>query len=183
MENSKTRENIRALVECAVLIALAYVLNMFKLWRMPQGGSVHPASMLPLVFIGLRHGPKWGFFGCTVYGILDFLLDGGFSLHIASIFLDYVLAYGAMGVAGFFKDKKWGIWAAMPVAVAARFVFLFLSGVTVWSVYAPDPAFWSVVKYSAGYNGTFLAVELGLMFALAIALIPTFRWILPEKKA
>lgn len=168
-ERSKAVDVIVAIVECAMMIALASVLNMFKFFRMPQGGSVHAVSMLPLVFIGLRRGPKWGFFGCTVYGILHFLLDGGFALNVASIFLDYIFAYAAIGVAGFFRGKKNGIWFAMPAAVFSRFIFLFIAGVTIWKDYAGETP---VVLYSIIYNGPFLLAELVLMYVVALALKP-----------
>lgn len=172
---SSSHEMILALVETAFLIALAYILNMFKLFRMPNGGSVHPAAMLPLVLIGLRHGPKWGFLGCTVYGILDFMLDGGFAINIWSILLDYVVAYGVLGVAGFYKGKSWGIWAAIPTAIFARFCCLFISGMTIWVDYT-SMTFAEAAVYSAGYNAGYLAAEMGLMFVLAFAL----RVVLPK---
>ncbi len=142
---------------------------MFKLFRMPNGGSVHPAAMLPLVMIGLRRGPKWGFLGCTVYGILDFMIDGGMALNVWSILLDYVVAYGMLGVAGFFRGRSWGIWAAIPVAVFCRFVPTFISGVTIWADYTSSS--WSEVwLFSLSYNGVYLVIEMALMFILAFVL-------------
>lgn len=166
-ENSHTL--LRSLIETALLIAIAFVLGRIKLFTMPNGGSVHPAAMLPLILIGLRRGPKWGFLGCVAYGILDFMLDGGFALNLWSILLDYLLAYGALGVAGFFRGKKYGIWIAMPVAVFARFIFVFLSGVTVWADYTTSS--WADVwLFSLGYQASYLLPELVLMYVLALAM-------------
>ncbi len=164
-----TRELLVCMAETAMLIALAFVLGRIKLFTMPNGGSVTPAAMLPLILIGLRRGPKWGFLGCITYGILDFMLDGGFALNIWSILLDYLLAYGAMGVSGFFKGKKNGVWIGMPVAVLARFVFVFLSGVTVWADYTAS-SFADVWLYSLGYQASYLLPELVLMYVIAFVM-------------
>ena len=127
--------------------------------------------MLPLLLIGLRRGVRWGFLGCLSYGILDFMLDGGFSLNIASIFLDYLLSYAVLGAAGFFQGKKGGIWIAIPVCVLLRFCCLFLSGITIWADYTS--AGWADIWiYSAGYNGAYLLVEMGLMYLFSMLLRP-----------
>lgn len=48
--NSKS---IRCLTEGAIMIAIAQVLSMIKLWEMPWGGSV-VLAMVPLVFFAVR---------------------------------------------------------------------------------------------------------------------------------
>ena len=45
--NTKTR----ALVESAVMVALAFILSLIKVIDLPYGGSVTVASMLPIVII------------------------------------------------------------------------------------------------------------------------------------
>ena len=47
------------LVESALMIALSVVLDFFKLWQMPFGGSV-TCGMVPLVLLSFHRGPKWG---------------------------------------------------------------------------------------------------------------------------
>ena len=56
MKQTKTR----TLVECAILIAIATVLSLFKLLDLPYGGSITLASMLPIVLLSYRHGLVWG---------------------------------------------------------------------------------------------------------------------------
>ena len=46
----------RALVEAALMIALATILGYFRLYRFPQGGSVDFA-MVPILIYCLRWGP------------------------------------------------------------------------------------------------------------------------------
>ena len=47
------------LVESALMIALSVVLDFFKLWQMPFGGTV-TCGMVPLVLLSFHQGPKWG---------------------------------------------------------------------------------------------------------------------------
>ena len=51
---------IRHLCECSVLLALSIVLSFVKVYEMPMGGSITLASMLPVLFIGVKLGYKWG---------------------------------------------------------------------------------------------------------------------------
>ena len=159
---------LRALVETAILVAMAYVLSLIKLFSLPNGGSITAVSMLPLIILGLRRGPKWGFAGCFVFGLVDYVLGTKYGFSLISLLCDYLFAWTAMGTAGFFKGRKHGIWAAIPVACFARFLFVFISGVTVWAEYAPEGV--PVALYSAVYNGSYIGVEMLLMFVVAFVL-------------
>ena len=64
----------RALVECAVLLAIATVLSLVKLVDLPYGGSVTVASMLPVVIISYRHGLGYGLLSGAVFGVIQQLL-------------------------------------------------------------------------------------------------------------
>ena len=44
----KTKTSVK-LVECAILIAMAFVLSFIKIIDMPFGGSVTAASMAPII--------------------------------------------------------------------------------------------------------------------------------------
>ena len=70
---SAKQQRIRALTESAIMIAMATILSLFKLYELPWGGSVTLASMLPLVIIGYRHGLKWGMLSSLVYSLLQML--------------------------------------------------------------------------------------------------------------
>ena len=56
MEKTKTSTTI---VECAILIAMAFALSFIKIIDMPYGGSVTAASMVPIIVAGYRHGLNW----------------------------------------------------------------------------------------------------------------------------
>lgn len=67
MKNTKTR----ALVESAILIALATILSLIKLVDLPYGGSITIASMFPIVILSYRFGLRWGCAAGLVYGIIQ----------------------------------------------------------------------------------------------------------------
>lgn len=72
MEKTKTSTTI---VECAILIAMAFALSFIKIIDMPYGGSVTAASMVPIIVAGYRHGLKWGLLTGFTYSILQLLMD------------------------------------------------------------------------------------------------------------
>ena len=168
MAETKTNENVRVLVEVALLIAMSLVLGEVKLFKMPMGGSVHPAAMLPLVLIGLRHDTKWGLLGCFAYSILHMIIGGFEGLTLWSVLLDYILAYTFIGLTGLFKGKKNALWIAMPFAALVRFIFSFIAGVTIYAEYAPEGS--NVWLYSFTYQASYLLPELILMFIVAFAM-------------
>ena len=55
-DKNQRREMILAIATGGVCIALSFVLSQIKLFEMPQGGSVTPASMLPILFFCLCFG-------------------------------------------------------------------------------------------------------------------------------
>ncbi len=162
------------MTESAILIALSTVLSFLKIWNMPWGGSVTLFSMLPVCYASIRHGVKWGmgtsflyaviqlFLGITVDGLLGWGLTGG--ILVACIFLDYLLAFSVLGLAGIFaKGGFGGIMAGTALTVVIRFVLHLLSGVY---VFASAGKLWDGFEtsntwlYSFVYNGTFMLPEL-----------------------
>ena len=103
----------RALVEAALMIALATILGYFRLYRFPQGGSVDFA-MVPILIYCLRWGPAWSLSCCFVNGVLQFFLGGGIALSWQSMLLDYVVAYTLVFLCGFAAGKKLGwLWGTI----------------------------------------------------------------------
>ena len=170
MKNSKTK----IMTECAILVALSTVLSFVKIWHMPWGGSITLFSMLPVCYVSVRHGLKWGlgssflyaviqlFLGITVDGLLGWGLTGG--ILAACILLDYVVAFTVLGVSGVFAKKGFaGIIAGTSIAVVIRFVCHLLSGVY---VFASAGKLWDGFEttntwlYSFVYNGCYMLPEL-----------------------
>jgi thiamine transporter len=166
----------RILVEVAILVAMAFVLELgFSfLPAMPQGGRIG-VSMLPLIVIAWRHGIGFGIIGGVVYGLLNLMLDGVL-YHWASFFLDYTIAFGVIGFSGIakklFGDKVYVFGLAILLAFVFRFISHTVSGVLLFGEYAP--AGQNVWIYSMGYQLTYLLpafvitllVGLGVYFPL-----------------
>ena len=127
----------RALVEAALMIALATILGYFRLYRFPQGGSVDFA-MVPILIYCLRWGPAWSLSCCFVNDVLQFFLGGGIALSWQSMLLDYVVAYTLVFLCGFAAGKKLGwLWGTL-LAGLGRWVSLTLSGGLLWYMYMPE---------------------------------------------
>ncbi|MBO4926771.1 MAG: energy-coupled thiamine transporter ThiT [Clostridiales bacterium] len=172
---------ILAVATGGVCLALSYVLSLIKIYEMPQGGSVTPASMLPILFFCLCFGVKKGFCVTFAYSLLQ--LINGYFMHPAQVILDYTLAFTILGVAGFFaaSEKKrlqtanpirrlklvpfWRIGSAVFLAFLLRFISHVLSGVIFYAEYAGDQNPW---VYSILYNGSFLLVEAAITTVILI---------------
>ena len=150
-------------------IALAMVTSMLKIWDMPMGGSVTLFSMLFIVLIGHWYGLGVGLTTALAYGILQLLIDP-YIISFPQMMLDYVFAFGALGLSGLFKKSYKGLIPAYIVAVLGRFVFATLSGYIFFPTFMPE-FFDSAIIYSICYNGAYLGAEAVLTLVL-IALPP-----------
>ena len=160
--SGKTRKQwtAKTIAFAALSIALSYVLSCFRLFRMPQGGSVTPGSMLPIMLFAAAYGVGPGVVVGVVYGALQYL-QGGWFLNVWQFLLDYLLAFGALGLAGLAKKlpKTWGLYAAIIIAAVTRALSATLAGYMFW-----DTAFWP----SLVYNGTYLIPDTLICIVLAL---------------
>ncbi len=151
----RKRTPIRALVEGALMVAIAQILSLLKLWEMPWGGSV-VLAMIPLVLYGVRWGLVQGLLAGFVFGVLQFSFDGGFAIGWQSIIGDYLLAFTVLGLAGLFHGKKYGVIWGTLVGCGARFLVHYVVGATVWAAYMPEEFFGLTMTtpwfYSLLYN-------------------------------
>ena len=155
---SEKAVRLRAFAEAAVLIALATALSLFKIYRLPQGGSVTPASMVPIMILAMRRGLKYGLAAGAVFGLIRLYL-GPYVVHPVQLLLDYPLAFGALGLAGIFKGRERPLFAVAGAAVGigGRFLCHWLSGIVFFAEYAPAGQHPAI--YSAVYNGSYLGIE------------------------
>ena len=144
----------KIVAEVVVSVALAYALNMIVMFRLPQGGSVTAVSMVPLLWLALRRGVRVGVIGGIIFGIVD-MFPQPFVVHPVQFLLDYPLAFGALGLAGFFQRHPIG---GVFSGIAGRFACHFVAGVVFFGMYAPEGM--NPIVYSAIYNGSYLIVEL-----------------------
>ena len=160
--------NVRMVVEAGVLIGLAYIMDMIRLFEMPQGGSITLGSMIPILIFALRWGAKPGVMAGAVFGTMQFLLGPKFSFHPVSILFDYTLAWMCLGLAGAFRGSLPKMLFGVSLGIFGRFVCHVISGVTIWASYAPEGT--SPLIYSLGYNGTYLGVEALIALVIFTAL-------------
>ncbi len=148
----------KQLVFSGVAMALAMVTSEIKFARLPAGGSITLFSMLFIVLIGYWYGAKAGLMTGFAYGLLQFVINPVFYTPI-QLLVDYPLAFGALGLSGFFCNKKHGLIIGYAVGVLGRFVFAFLSGAVFFGSYASDQSPLGIVLYSLGYNASYLVPE------------------------
>lgn len=180
--NQKTKQ----LTLSAILIALATVLavlsNLVPI-RLPYGGSVTLASMVPIIFVGLLCGTKWGIISGVVYGVIQ-ILFGFYPAPTQTLFdnilvvlLDYIIAFGVLGLSDvFFKLTGKKIYSAAISAFLVtllRYVCHILSGVIIWSVY--KEAEQTALAYSLIYNGTYMIPEIILSTIVTTLLFPIIK--------
>ena len=156
MSKNKTKQ----LVFSAMAIALATVISVvIKLPSLPNGGSTTLFSMLIVCLVGYWYGPVIGLITAFAYGILQFIV-GPYFVHPAQVLLDYPLAFGALGLSGFFSNKKHGLLIGYIIGVCGRFVFHMISGLIFYT------------EYVGNVHGNLLAVIASTQYNLS--------YILPE---
>lgn len=164
----KTVWNTKMLALGAVCMALSNVLSMIKLFDMPQGGSITPASMLPLMLFAYVYGVGPGMTVGAVYGVMQFMIEPYF-LSVPQMLLDYPIAFAMVGLAGLFsksENRALGLTAGVVLGSLGRFVAAVLSGVVFFAEYAGDQNPW---VYSIGYNGAYMLPECIICVVLALA--------------
>ncbi len=169
----------KQLVYGAAAIALAMVTSMIKIFSLPMGGSVTLLSMLFIVLIGYWYGPAAGCIAGAAYGLLQFVIEPHF-FTIPQMLVDYPLAFGALGISGFFQNSKNGLTIGYFVGVLGRFFFAFLSGWIFFGSYAGDYGMAAPV-YSFAYNGSYLGAE-ALITIVIINLPPVKKALVYMKK-
>jgi len=164
---NKTKFETRIIAETAVFVAFATALSFIKVFSLPQGGSVTAASMVPVLWLALRRGAKIGLFACTVYGLVQLMVEP-FIFHPAQVLLDYPIAFGALGLAGFFKNRP---FLGINIGITGRFLAHFVSGVVFFASFAPEE--WHPITYSAVYNAGYLLPELVISIYLTYMIVET----------
>ena len=155
----------------AIMTALATVLMLLsKIIPAPwlQGGSVTIASMVPIITVGILFGTKWGLYSSLCYSLLQMMFGfyppptQTFIYFILVVLLDYVFAFGVLGLSGMFYSllgkKKFAIPVSSFIVTSLRYLCHILSGLLIWGVYAPEGQ--SVLMYSLIYNGTYMVPEI-----------------------
>ncbi len=170
LARSKRRWSTSMLVTGAACLALAFVLSCVRLYRMPQGGSITPASMLPMFVFSYIFGMIPGLLVGLAYSILQMMQDFYF-INPAQLMVDYILPFTALALCGTVRSAKIPSYWKIPLGVAigslVRVLFHVLSGAVFFAEYAGDMNPWI---YSLGYN--FSSVGIDGLICVVISLLP-----------
>ncbi|MBO4456174.1 MAG: energy-coupled thiamine transporter ThiT [Butyrivibrio sp.] len=177
-KDGKGKLSIKQITVSGLCLALAFVLSHFKFAKLPMGGSVTMFSMFFVTYIGYLYGPRVSISSGIAYGLLQ-LIDDLYFVSFPQIFCDYILAFGALGLAGFFYEQKHGMIKGFLAGVCGRYFFSVLSGVIFFAYYAPEGM--SPLAYSLAYNMTYIVPETFL--TVGVLCIPVVKSTLKRIKA
>ena len=78
-------------------------------------------------------------------------------LYSCQLIVDYILAFGALGLSGLFSNAKFGLLKGYITAVLGRYVFAVISGWIFFGAYAWEG--WDPLPYSLAYNAIYIFAE------------------------
>lgn len=178
------KNNFRRLCEGAIMVAIAQILSYIKLWEMPWGGSI-VLAMVPIILFSVRWGLGSGLLAGFVFGVLQFMFDGGFAIGWQSIIGDYLLAFTVLGLAGLMKGKKLGVFWGTLIGGVARFLVHYVVGATIWAAYMPDTFFGMTMTspwiYSLLYNIAYMGPNIIITLVIfGLLYVPMKKYMLGQ---
>lgn len=163
----------RQMVVISMMSGLAFMLNLIRFVRYPQGGGITLFYMVPIMVLSIVYGRTAGITGGLVLGFL-IILGGSAPIHPIQFLLDYLLGSMAIGLAAIFGTyKKYRIILGCLFAAGLCVFSSFVSGVVFFGQYAP--AGMNVYLYSFLYNFTSAGVE-GILCTIIVGLLPIERF-------
>jgi len=183
----KDHKYLRALTEGAIFTAMAVILSLLPVYKLPQGGSLDLA-MLPIFIYCARWGFGAGMLMSFVFSLLQMFLEGGIAIGWQSIVGDFIIAYSVLGVAGLFHKLRYGFFMGTVAGSIARFLVHYVVGATIWAEYMPETFFDMTMTtpwfYSALYNGAYMLPDMLLCLVIgAILMKPLGKYIRGEDLA
>ena len=176
------KKTTRMLAEGGICVALATVLIWAKIPTGAFGGSVD-LVMVPLIIFAYRWGVWKGLLAGLAFGTLKFFIGGGSAVNWQSMLLDYSVAYAFVGFAGVLRKKNGLLPVSALIGCVARFFVHFVSGITIYAMYAePSADFFGMsvatpnaLLFSLVYNGVYMLPN------TVIAIIVCAFLIMPEQ--
>ena len=160
--------NPRMITQIGIALALATILNIFRIYRFPQGGSVTLGCMVPILLLTFAYGKEIGFLTGFLYGLISLITDP-FILHPIQMLFDYPLPYLAIGLAGCFRSKR---VLGISVAFFVKFLCHFISGVVFFGSFAPEGM--GPILYSLSVNVPIIGAE-AIICIVIFKIIPVDR--------
>lgn len=197
----KNKKNLYWLVESAIMLALAIVLEMVSKSVIPKmafGGQITIVSMLPIVLVGWKYGIGKGLVTGFVYSLAEMLIgiadgtisaaflppeqDGlGVGKAILMLILDYLLAYTVIGLGAMYKKIIKKEWLSLALGAFTVLVFRYLSHITSGYILYGAWAEWFFTQdgfYSWGQ--TILNTFSGNALSLVYSIIYNGFYMIPE---
>lgn len=169
MKFKKIKLDPKIMARIGIALALATILHFIKIVDLPNGaGSINLGSMVPILIIAFMYGPEIGMLTGFLFGVI-YLIISPYILHPIQVLFDYPLPFMAVGLAGFFKNKK---LIGATFAMFIRFIFHFISGVLFFGQFAPEG--WSPLLYSFVVNGSVVGGNLVVILVI-LALVPVTK--------
>ena len=163
----------KSIAYAAICIAMSFALSYLRLVKMPQGGSITIASLLPLMIYSYMFGVKKGVFAGMICGLLQAVQDP-IILHPAQFLLDYPVPYACIGFAGVFAkvkslDKLPQVQIALGGLLAGimRFICHYFSGVFAFGTFGGEQSAW---LYSLTYQSAYVLPDIAIAIAVAAVL-------------
>ncbi len=189
----KKRYDAKHIALAGLTLGLSFALSYVKFSPVTSGGSITLASMVPLLIYAYFYGVVDGLLAGLIFGLLNFI-SGPWILTPMTFVLDYLLAYGSIGLMGLArKFKKEGKSDVLPVlfgtllVYAFRFAahlcsgFIYFAENSIW-VDFPDWALSSGFVYSFIYQCLYLPADC-LISAIVLCVLAKTGVIEKLKKA
>ncbi len=185
---SKTLSKTRILAESAIMIALSIALFAVSdaiPWPYAYGGGFSLFGQVPIIIVSYRHGIKNGLVASTALALFEMMMGfknfsyvNGIAAWLIVAFADYIIAFGCLGLGGMFRKRIKNQNAALVsgglIVCFIRFLCHFISGVTIWSGYAPENMLVGV--YSLIYNGSYMLIETVITVIGLVAVSAAFNF-------
>lgn len=163
----KIKLDSKTMARIGLALALATILDFAKIIDLPNGiGSINLGSVVPIIVIALFYGAEIGMLTGLLFGLINLIISP-YIVHPLQLLFDYPLPYMALGLAGYFKNRK---LIGASVGMFFKFIFHFISGFLFFGQFAPDgwsPALYSLVA-NASYVGSNLIIVIVLILILPI---------------
>ncbi len=189
----QTNKRLVFLLEAAILAAIAFLLDLATsfIGKMPQGGSISLA-MVPVLIMGFRHGLKGGLLTGFLLGLLQTVMGYTTIVHPVQGFLDYFVAFTAVGAGGIFYKQiqnslhslnKWRLILYVTLAAFLgsflRFAAHTLAGAVFFAEFAGDQP---VLLYSAGYNASYMIPTFIICTIILVLMLLTSKALIINRK-
>lgn len=180
-DKKSTGWDTRSLTFAAVCVGMSFALSYIRIVKMPFGGSITFASMLPLMLFAYMFGMKKGVIAGLVYGCLQAIQDP-YVVHPAQFVLDYLVAFSALGLTGIMRslnvfkgNNKAQFALGAAIAGLLRYIAHFFAGVFAFgwcgTWYADVwEGFNNPYVYSLVYNALYIIPEIIIVVVVGVLL-------------